>query len=197
MAVSVCSAASRATCITLFGMSVHVIVITGSMGSGKTTVLGEASDLLSAADIPHGLIDLDALGVVGVADVIAAHLQYRHLAAVYSHLVAAGITRVLLAEAIESRTELERIAAAMRGAALVVCRLTASIATMEARLRVREPGILREQFVARAGELDHILARVALEDFTISNDGRPVTDVARELLQRAGWVLAPLAPRLE
>jgi hypothetical protein len=29
--------------------------------------------------------------------------------------------------------------------------------------------------------------RAALEDFTIANDGRSITDVARELLERAGW----------
>jgi adenylate kinase len=43
--------------------TVRVIVITGSMGAGKTTVLGEASDLLAAHGITHAAIDLDALGV--------------------------------------------------------------------------------------------------------------------------------------
>ena len=39
----------------------RVIVITGSMGSGKTTVLGEASDLLTARGVVHAAIDGDAL----------------------------------------------------------------------------------------------------------------------------------------
>jgi len=169
-------------------MTVRALVITGSMGSGKTTILGEASDLLSAAGIPHGLIDLDAIAAIGVPDDVRADLEHRHLAAVYSNFVGAGITRVLLAEAIENRTELEGIARAMPGAELVVCRLIASIDTMEARLRVREPGMLQEQFVRRAGELDRILVHASLEDFTVSNDRRPVTDVARELLTRAGWL---------
>jgi ABC-type uncharacterized transport system fused permease/ATPase subunit len=38
------------------------LLITGSMGSGKTTVLSEASDLLTVRNIPHASIDLDALG---------------------------------------------------------------------------------------------------------------------------------------
>ncbi len=33
--------------------SAFVLVISGSMGSGKTTVLGEASDILTEAGIPH------------------------------------------------------------------------------------------------------------------------------------------------
>jgi hypothetical protein len=31
------------------------------MGSGKTTVLGEASDILSAGGVVHAAIDLDAM----------------------------------------------------------------------------------------------------------------------------------------
>jgi len=100
-------------------VAVRALVITGSMGSGKTTILGEASDLLAAAGIPHGTIDLDAIGAVGLREEVAEDL---------------------------------------------------------------------EQFVARAGELDRIVARAALEDFVIANDGRAVTDVARVLLKRAGWL---------
>lgn len=38
---------------------VKVLVISGSMGSGKTTVLGEASDILTASNIAHVALDLD------------------------------------------------------------------------------------------------------------------------------------------
>lgn len=44
-------------------MPVQVLVITGSMGSGKTSVMAEASDLLSAAGIDHAAIDFDGLGI--------------------------------------------------------------------------------------------------------------------------------------
>jgi hypothetical protein len=43
--------------------------------------------------------------------------------------------------------------------------------------------------VARAAELNEILDRAHLEQFTITNDGRPATEVARELLEHAGWPL--------
>jgi len=39
--------------------AVSVIVISGSMGSGKTTVLGEASDILAAHSLVHAAIDMD------------------------------------------------------------------------------------------------------------------------------------------
>jgi Ni2+-binding GTPase involved in maturation of urease and hydrogenase len=38
---------------------VKVIIISGSMGAGKTAVMGEASDVLLSRSINHASIDLD------------------------------------------------------------------------------------------------------------------------------------------
>ena len=168
-------------------MHVNVLVISGSMGSGKTTVLGEVSDLLSARRISHAIIDLDAMAAVGLSKEAAAELSRRNLSAIYSHFIAAGLRHLLLAVAVETRAQLETLREAMPGANLVVCRLTASVPTMEQRLRVREPGIQQERFVARAGELERLLEAAAVEAFTVNNDDRSVTDVARDVLSRAGW----------
>ena len=46
----------------------RVLVISGSMGAGKTTVMGEASDILSARGVAHAAFDLDALGIVLLPD---------------------------------------------------------------------------------------------------------------------------------
>src|SRR5688500_7102899 len=37
---------------------VRVLVITGSMGAGKTTVMGEVSDLLAARGVRHAALDI-------------------------------------------------------------------------------------------------------------------------------------------
>jgi len=39
-----------------------LLIITGSMGSGKTAVMAEASDILALRGIPHAAVDLDMLG---------------------------------------------------------------------------------------------------------------------------------------
>jgi predicted kinase len=165
-----------------------MIVISGSMGAGKTTVLGEASDLLVAAAIAHAAIDLDGVAAAGLSDEAATDLVYRNLRSLYANVVDAGLTRVLLAEAVESRGELDRIRDAAPAADVVVCRLIAPVATLQQRLRTREPGMLQDSFVARAADLDRVLERAGVEDFTVVNDARSVTDVARELLQHAGWL---------
>jgi len=38
--------------------------------------------------------------------------------------------------------------------------------------------------------LSEILDRVRLEDFTVVNENRHITDVASEMLVRAGWISA-------
>lgn len=154
------------------------------MGSGKTTILGEASDLLVEAGIAHAAIDLDALGVWFLPRDEADDLVMRNLAAVAANYEAAGIDRLLVAEAIVDR---ERLQSALPGARIVVCRLRAPIETMQERVRLREPSMLQEKFVARVAELERALDAAGVEDFALVNDGS-VTDVAREMLSRAGWL---------
>jgi hypothetical protein len=59
---------------------------------------------------------------------------------------------------------------------------------MRQRVMMRESGFLQQQFVDRVSELNNILARAQLEDFAIVNENRSLTDVAREMLIKAGWL---------
>ena len=46
----------------------------------------------------------------------------------------------------------------------------------------------REKYVGRVAPLEETLDKAAIEDFAVANDGgRPITEVAGEILQRAGW----------
>jgi ABC-type lipoprotein export system ATPase subunit len=168
--------------------TVHVIVISGSMGSGKTTVLGEASDLLIARNTVHAAIDFDFLAIVHPPEGAPDDVRYRNLASVWQNYAAIGVRRLLLAEAIERRADVERIHAAIPDSEMVVCRLKASLDTLRQRVAVREPGMRQSEFVARAEELDEVLDAAGVEDFSIVNERRSVTDVAREMLARAGWL---------
>jgi hypothetical protein len=166
----------------------RVIVITGTMGSGKTTVLAEASDILTARGLMHAAIDLDALGIAYVPDNPLIDLAYRNLSSLWKTYGALGVTRLLVAGAIENLAELNRIRAAVPDSAIVTCRLTAKLETMQRRVSVREPGMLHDKLVARVSELETVLDGARLEDFSLSNDARSVTDVATDLLTRAGWI---------
>src|SRR5258705_12336248 len=100
---------------------ITALLITGSMGSGKTTILSEASDLLIARDIPHASIDVDALGTAHLPPTLQNNqLMYQNLQSVWENYAHAGVTRVLLARAIEDRTELQQCREAISGAKIVI-----------------------------------------------------------------------------
>jgi predicted ABC-type ATPase len=167
----------------------RLLVITGSMGSGKTTVMAEASDLLTIRGVAHAAVDLDALGMAFVPDrTPLLELTYANLRAVWGHYAAAGINSLLVACAVETVDQLQRIRAAVSATDLMVCRLTAPIGTMQERIRLREPGMLQQRFVDRIALLEQALDACRVEDFSIRNDGRRVTEVAAEMLERAGWL---------
>src|SRR5687768_2497763 len=104
-------------------MSSHlkVLIISGSMGSGKTTVLGEASDLLTMANVCHAAIDMDCLGLGHLPAGASDDLTARNLAAVWNNYAAAGLGRLLVGEALDSAVKRQAIQQAIPGAELVVC----------------------------------------------------------------------------
>jgi Cdc6-like AAA superfamily ATPase len=165
-----------------------VLVISGSMGTGKTAVLGEASDLLSARNVVHAAFDLDAMGLLLLPEAQSRELHYRNLAMFYVNCREAGVKRFLFAAAIESREALNDLARATGNPIVTVCRLIASQATMDNRLRTREVGMRQHEFLERSRMLNSILDAANVEDFWIQNDGHNVTAVAEEMLVRANWI---------
>jgi hypothetical protein len=166
-----------------------LVIITGSMGAGKTSALGEASDILAQRHIAHAAIELDAFGFAyspSISDM--RDMMYRNLRCVCTNYAAVEVNRVLLARAIEDRAELELCRSIVSATNTVVCRLTASIETMKQRVKIRELGIAQLDYVARVSELNSILDRARLEDFTVRNENRSVTGVAEEMLTKAGWI---------
>jgi len=166
-----------------------LLIITGSMGAGKTSVLAEASDILALRHIVHAAVDLHALGLAHLPSAAANDgAMYRNLEAVCRNYAALGVTRLLLARAMEDRAELELCRSVVAAANTQVCRLTAGMDTMQQRVKMRESGVLQVQFVDRVVTLDAILDRARLEDFLVINEDRPINNVAKEMLIKAGWI---------
>ena len=171
------------------GIMGSLLVITGSMGAGKTRVLSEASDILRLQGVAHAAIDV---GSLGLAFLPAAggndEVMYCNLRSVCNNYAALGVTQFLLARALENRCELDICRDIVSAADASVCRLTASVETMEARVKMRESGISHREYVSRVAELNALLDRSRLEDFVVVNEDRSLTEVAREMLVRAGWI---------
>lgn len=173
---------------------VPVLVIAGPVGVGKTTVANEASALLDAARVAHALVDLDGLRSCYPAppgDRFNTALGLRNLAAVWGNFRAAGAGRLILADVVESRDQLAHYRAAVPGAAITVVRLRASVEGLTARVRRRETGAGLAWHLHRTVELAAQLERDRVEDLVVETDERATVTIAREVLQRAGWLAGP------
>ena len=102
--------------------------------------------------------------------------------------MALDVQRYLLARAIENDAQLTELRKLVAAPETVVCRLVASLETMQRRVEIRESGIAQSEYVARVAKLNAILERVRVEDFSVTNEDRPLTEVALEVLVRAGWI---------
>jgi hypothetical protein len=166
-----------------------LLIITGSMGAGKTSVLAEASDILALHKIVHAAIDLDTLGMAHLPSAAGPDgIMYRNLQSVCKNYAALGVTRLLLGSAVEDRTQLELCRSAVSAQDTAICRLTASLGQMQQRVKMRETGMLQQQFVDRVAILDAILDSAHLEDFVVINEDRSINEVAQEMLVKAGWI---------
>ena len=166
-----------------------MLIITGSMGAGKTSVLAEASDILRLRHMAHAAIDLDALGLAHLPSSASDDdVMYRNLQSVCKNYSSVGVRRFLLARAMENRIELELCRGVVSATNTIVCRLAASLETMQQRVKMRESGVSRGEYVARVAELNVTLDRAGLEDFAVVSENRSLTEVAHEMLQKAGWV---------
>lgn len=159
------------------------------MGAGKTSVLGEASDILALRRIAHAAIDVDALGVghLPSGDRNDA-VMYDNLRSVCKNYADLGVRRFLLARALEDRAQLDSCRDIVPATNTIVCRLTASITAMKQRVKMRETGVSQREYVARVAKLNALLDRARLEDFTVANENRSLSDVAIEMLTKAGWI---------
>lgn len=169
----------------------QLLLITGSMGAGKSAVLAEISDILKLRNIVHAAIDVDSL-FLGLLSSEASNddVMFANLHSVCKNYADAGVPRFILARALETRAELDICREITSAADTTVCRLTASMETMQRRINTRESGILQREFVARVAELAAMLDRAQIEDFAVGNEDRPITEVALEVLVKAGWISA-------
>ena len=166
-----------------------LLIITGTMGAGKTTVLGEVSDILALRHIDHAAIDLDAIGLAHLPSAAGSDaVMYRNLQCVWKNYASLGVRRLLLARAMEDRAELELCRGVVSAKHTIVCRLTAGIEVIQHRVKMRESGVSQRGYVARVAKLKVILDRARLENFTVTNENRSLTEVAHEMLVKASWI---------
>jgi hypothetical protein len=163
-------------------------LLTGTVGSGKTALAVEMAAALGDRGIATAVVDLDWLGWFhGSDDHAIGDLIVENLIAVWPNFRSRGARRLVLARMLHSVDELEALKGALPGVDLVVVRVVASPDTIEERLRRRDTGAELAEHLDAAPGMTRVLDGLGLEDVRVTNEGRPVTEVAAEVLGRLGW----------
>lgn len=162
----------------------EVLVVTGPVGVGKTTIGWEMVEVLDERGMSFGFFDPDAIHFRPAedGDPFGSRVSLAALEAAWPLM---GIERLIVPVTVEERAEAERL---LPGAALTIARLTVSAETLDERIRRRELGAGLDWHLARARELEGHWRERPVEDFVVDTDGRGVREIAVEVLTRSGWL---------
>ena len=167
------------------------LVLTGTIGAGKTTVAEAISVRLHRAGVRHGLLDLDWLGQVyppiDPDDRFDLSLALQNLAVMTPNFRARGVHTFVIAATLTTRAELRGLEAALSGGDVTVARVVAPPEDVARRIESRDSGALRDDFLNRTEALAAEIARAGLDDFVLDNPDGGVEAAATEALDRLEW----------
>lgn len=163
-----------------------VVVVTGTVGVGKTAVTWEMTEILDERGVAFMRYDADAVHYRPhpEGDRFGEGVTLQVLEHAWS-LVRSP--RVILPKVVETRDWIDRYRAVIPDAEVTIVRLTAPREVVAERVSEREVGAGLDWHLARAIELEEHWDEFPVEDFTVENVGS-VRDVALELLTRVGWI---------
>ena len=170
--------------------SAHVVVISGTVGSGKTTIATRLHDTLAQRGYRVGVIDVDFLAEVEPRtpeDPYNSYFGIRNLAAVWPNYKAFGVEYMVLARVVEEADERAKYDAAF-GVPVKIVRLEVPRDIRIARLHERET---EPQWLAwhlnRTDELANTMRERELEDFVVNNGERSPDETVAEIIELLGW----------
>jgi hypothetical protein len=168
---------------------VPVLLISGPVGAGKTTIAGVIGELLREAGVPHAIVDLAVIGQCWpppADDPWNERLIHRNLAIMWGQFRQAGARRLVLSRVLEDRSLLRPVGEAVPGAEITVVHLRVTLPMLHARLRRREAGD-PAWYLDAATRLTESMLPGELADHVVDNDERPSREAAAEILRHVGW----------
>jgi hypothetical protein len=161
---------------------VSAVVIIGSPGAGKTSVLEGLATLHDMEDVEHGAIEAEQLSLGRPR--LPSTSWIPQLDAVLSLQRAAGRRRFLISATIETVDDLAALRRATAAELLLIVCLKASPTIVASRIDAREPDRWpgKAPLIARARQLASSTPSLPGIDLLIDTERRTAEDVAAEIL---------------
>jgi hypothetical protein len=162
---------------------ISALILIGSPGAGKTSVLEALATLHDIEDIEHGAFEAEQLSLG--RPLLPASAWVPQLQAIVSLQREAGRRRFLISATVETAEELAAVKSATGAERLLVVCLRASPATVARRIDAREPDHWpgKAPLIARARQLASSTPRLPDIDLVIDTEQRAAEDVAAEILE--------------
>ena len=169
---------------------VQILLLAGPAGVGKSTVSWEISAQLRRAGCPHVLLDSDELDRVWpLSGQEQERLNRANLAAFWTNASTLGHRRLVMAGVfLDPDAYRSWVEGAIPGASIKRVVLQAPDDELERRVRAREIGSEVDDQVARTlAQAGKFRRHNAGSPDVLNTDGTTVSELARLIIERAGW----------
>ena len=169
----------------------HAFIITGPVGSGKTSVMAALTELLEQHNKPSAGIDMDHLRWFfpkQPGDPFGGHVGRQNLAFIAANYRSLGIPVLAIADVVENEQGRQQMVEALPDYNVQVVRLRVPMHLIEKRLRHREQNEHLHWYLDRAPELEQIMDERNVGDFVVDVGERSAQEVAAEIARRYGLI---------
>ena len=168
-----------------------VLVLSGPVGVGKTTVGEEVSEVLNHEGIPHTFVDFDQLRYTYPRipeDPWSNGLAFQNLEAIWTNCKRRGSRNLIVSSVVEDWSFIDQLSRAIPGARVTTFQLFASPGTLKSRVEKREIGSGLDWHKSRAVELLRILSAETVPcDCRIDTEKRSTIDLAKDIVSKVSW----------
>jgi len=166
-----------------------ILLLTGTVGTGKTTVAVEIIEQLADMGLHCAVIDLDWLGWVNAGDDFHQYdkLIVQNVISVWPNYCAVGVEYLVLARGLTHREPVQTLQNVFSSTPIKVIRLIASRDILIKRLSQRDSGETLHEHLAEMNELNQIMDDLQLEEAAIVTDNLPVNMIAERIIDVTGW----------
>jgi len=166
-----------------------ILLLTGSVGTGKTTVAAEIGEQLAGMNLLNTVIDLDWPGWVNVGEGFNGYdrLIMQNLVSTWGNYCSVGVEYFVLARGLLEHKPMVMLKDAFPTSPVVIVRLLASRETVKKRLTQRDSGKTLREHLNEMDEMNQIMDELKLEYATVETDAVSVEEISQRVITITGW----------